>query len=100
MVFPTKSTRRPLLLPASLPPAAGGRLGRPRGDDLAVDGAQQQHEPDGAKHLSGWDAMILVDGHVEERRCHCGRVGVNSSVKLFNLSIDSINYNGKAFNKS
>lgn len=36
-----------------------------------MDGAQQQHEPDGAKHLSSWDAMILVDGHVEERGCHC-----------------------------
>lgn len=58
------------LLPASLPPAAGGRLGRPGGDDLAVDGAQQQHEPDGTEHLGGRDAMGLLDGHVEERRRH------------------------------
>lgn len=76
------------LLPASLAPAAGGRLGRPGGDDLAVDGAQQQHEPDGAEHLGGRDAMSLVDGHVEERRCHCGRAEVNSRVKPFNLSTE------------
>lgn len=63
---------QPWLLPASLPAAAGRRLGRPRGDDLAVDGAEQQHKPDGAKHLGGWDAMIVVDGGVEERRCHWG----------------------------
>lgn len=76
----------PWLSPASLPSAAGGRLGRPGGDDLAVDGAEEQHEPDGAKHLGGWDAMVVVDGRVEERRCHCGRAGGNSSVRLFTLA--------------
>lgn len=97
--FASTWSRRPSLLPASLPPAAGGRLGRPGGDDLAVDGAEKQHEPDGAKHLGGWDAMILVDGHVEERRCHCGGAGVNSSVKLFKLSTSIMNHNSEAFNK-
>lgn len=80
-----------LLLPASLPPAAGGRLGRPGGDDLAVDGAQQQHEPDGTEHLGGRDAMSLVDGHVEEHRRHCGRAKVNSHVKPFKLSTEISN---------
>lgn len=70
-VLTDRRSGEPSLVPASLPPAAGGRLGRPGGDDLAVDGAEKQHEPDGAKHLGGWDAMIVVDGHVEERRCHC-----------------------------
>lgn len=54
----------PVSLPASLPPAARGRFRGPGGDDLTVDGAQQQHEPDGAEHLGGRYAMSLRDGHV------------------------------------
>ncbi len=60
-------------LPASRPPAAGGRFRGPGGDDLTVDGAQQQHEPDGSKHLGGRYPMRLRDGHVQDCCCHCGR---------------------------
>lgn len=63
----------PLLLPASLPPAAGGRFRCPGGDDLTVDGAQQQHEPDGSKHLGGWYPMRLRDGNIQHCCCHCRR---------------------------
>lgn len=58
-------------LPAPLPSAAGGRFRGPGGDDLTVDGAQQQHEPDGSKHLGGWYPMRLGDGHIQDRCCHC-----------------------------
>lgn len=58
-------------LPASLPPAAGGRFRRPGGDDLTVDGAQQQHEPDGSKDFGGRYPMRLRDGHVQDCSCHC-----------------------------
>lgn len=72
----------PVSLPASLPPAAGGRFRGPGGDDLTVDGAQQQHEPDGAEHLGGRYAMSLRDGHVQERCRHC-RVGGGRSERWF-----------------
>lgn len=58
-------------LPASLPACAGGGFGGPGGDDLTVDGAQQQHEPDGPEHLGGRYPMRLRDGHVEYGRHHC-----------------------------
>lgn len=61
----------PMLLPASLPPSAGRRFGGPGGDDLTMDGAQQQHEPDGSKNLCGRYPMRLGDGHVQDRCCHC-----------------------------
>lgn len=61
----------PPWLPASLPPAAGGRFWGPGGDDLTVDGAQQQHEPDGSKHLGGRYPMRLGDGHIQDCCCHC-----------------------------
>lgn len=60
-------------LPASLPARAGGGFGGPGGDDLTVDGAQQQHEPDGPEHLGGRYPMRPRDGHVEYRRHHCRR---------------------------
>lgn len=63
----------PLLLPASLPPAAGGGFRCPGGDNLTVDGAQQQHEPDGSKHLGGWYPMRLRDGNIQDCCCHCRR---------------------------
>lgn len=58
-------------LPAPLPPAAGGRFGGPGGDDLTVDGSQQQHEPDGSEHLCGRYPMRLRDGDVQHCCCHC-----------------------------
>lgn len=61
-------------LPASLPPAAGGRFRGPGGDDLTVDGAQQQHEPDGSEHFGGRYPMRLRDGHIQERCCHLQQI--------------------------
>lgn len=59
--------------PASLPARAGGGFGGPGGDDLTVDGAQQQHEPDGPEHLGGRYPVRPRDGHVEYRCHHCRR---------------------------
>ena len=67
LLFPTFS----FWLPASLPPAAGGRFRGPGGDDLTVDGAQQQHEPDGSEHLGGRYPMRLWDSHIQDCCCHC-----------------------------
>lgn len=66
-LFPTFS----FWLPASLPPAAGGRFRGPGGDDLTVDGAQQQHEPDGSEHLGGRYPMRLWDSYIQDCCCHC-----------------------------
>lgn len=57
--------------PASLPPGAGGGFRGPGGDDLTVDGAQQQHEPDGSEHLGGGYPMRLRDEPVQDGRRHC-----------------------------
>lgn len=58
-------------LPASLPPAAGGRFRGPGGDNLTVDSSQQQHEPDGSEHLGGRYPMRLWDSHIQDCCCHC-----------------------------
>lgn len=63
----------PPSLPSSLPSTAGGRFWGSGGDDLAVDGAQQQHEPNGSKHLGGRYPMRLRDGYIQDCCCHCVR---------------------------
>lgn len=74
--------------PASLPPTAGGRFRGPGGDNLTVDGAQQQHEQDGFKHLGGRYPMRLRDGHIQECCSDCekyeqtGFIRAETDIKL------------------
>lgn len=74
--------------PASLPPTAGGRFRGPGGDNLTVDGAQQQHEQDGFKHLGARYPMRLRDGHIQECCSDCekyeqtGFIRAETDIKL------------------